>query len=405
VPAFQKQGSESPTVLCDLTILNTDTRVRGIGRYVTELVRAFAQLGDCGLRLRLLEEIGWDGRIRVSDDAEGALARISDPGRREVGRWSWAYRCRLGLARAARHVGADVVHLPHTSATPLFDAPAATVVTCHDLIPLRYPEHYADWRDGYGWGRRLLDARRHRRADHIIAISDATAAELQTLLAVPAHKITVVRTGIDHRRWRPEADEGDADRVAALGLNESPFVFFLGDADWRKNHRAMFQALARIRRQRGAITLAWAGRLAPDRMAMLRSDAARYDVTDLVRFLGHVDDGTLYALYRQALATLFVSRAEGFGLPVLEGMAMGCPVITSNCSSMPEVAGDGAVLVDPRDDGQIAAAIMDLADNSARRDDLRQRGLLRAARFTQEHQARETLAVYRAVARPGPTAR
>jgi len=312
------------------------------------------------------------------------------------------------MAHAVRYVSADLLHLPHTSATPLFDVAAAQVVTCHDLIPLRYPQHYTNWQDGYRWGRQLLDARRYRRADHIIAISDATAGDLKALLEVPARKITVVRHGIDHRRWQPLPSPRDADRVAALDLSERPFVLFLGDADWRKNHRAMFQALGRVARRRqeqGAITLAWAGRLATNRLALLRADAARYHVSDIVQFLGHVEDPTLHALYRKALATLFVSHAEGFGLPVLEGMAMGCPVITSNCSSMPEIAGDGAILVDPCDDDEIARAIMDLADHPDRRDELRRRGLARAARFTQERQARETLAVYQAVARSAAVAR
>jgi glycosyltransferase involved in cell wall biosynthesis len=110
-----------------------------------------------------------------------------------------------------------------------------------------------------------------------------------------------------------------------------------------------------------------------------------------------VPDATLKAIYRAALATLFVSRAEGFGYPVLEAMASGCPVITSNVSSLPEVAGDAALLVDPEDPTAIAQAVLHLCRDPSSRQELKRRGLVRAQAFSLESQARATLAVYRRV--------
>jgi hypothetical protein len=105
---------------------------------------------------------------------------------------SWAYRLRMGLAAATRAVQPDLVHTGHPNATPLGNLGCPRVTTCHDLIPLRYPEHYLDWRDGFRPGRELLDYRRFHSAAHVIAVSETTANDLTTLLGVAASKITVV---------------------------------------------------------------------------------------------------------------------------------------------------------------------------------------------------------------------
>ena len=127
-------------------------------------------------------------------------------------------------------------------------------------------------------------------------------------------------------------------------------------------------------------------------------DRARaFGVEDALILAGYVSDDELHALYRGALATLLVSHAEGFGYPVLEAMALGCPVITSNCSSLPEVAGDAALLVDPRNHAAIGAAITTLAESPAERQRLIAKGKLRATEFSVERQAQNTLEVYAAV--------
>jgi glycosyltransferase involved in cell wall biosynthesis len=382
-------------VLVDLSVLSTSTRLRGIGRYVSELTRGLVavQRDWADLELVFLERLGLDGRVTLSRDPEAALARLcNDPPR---ARARWSYPLRLFARRAAHAAGAGLLHLPAPGATPLGLEGTRTVTTCHDLIPYRYPERYAQIEDGFRWGRRALDRRRYLAADHVIAISRATAADLERFLGVEAERVSVVLSGIDRARWTADTHASDAEHLAALGLQKRRFVVYVGDADWRKNSEGMFRALARVRETEPALELVWVGKLSQERTRSLQAQAEALGVAGGCQFLGYVPDRALQAVYRAALATLFVSRAEGFGYPVLEAMASGCPVVTSNVSSLPEVAGDAALLVDPENPVAIAQAIVSLASDPTLRQDLKRRGLQRARRFSLESQARETLAVYR----------
>ncbi len=381
-------------VLFDATILGTDTRTRGIGRYVIDLALEMGRRASAlGIELCFLTRVERTLATHLDDDAERAIARILDAP--EIGFYEWAYRLRLGASLASRRAAANILHVPHTVATPLFEPHAVRLVTCHDLVPLRFPQHYVNYKDGFTVGRNLLDRRRARRADHIIAISEATASDLERLLAVPRDKMTVIYNGLDAARWPASADPRDAERVAALGIR-GPYALYVGGADWRKNHDGMFRAVARTRHRGQPVELVWAGRLPDDTRARVELDRDRLDAP--VRLVGYVDDPTLMALYRQAVATLFCSFAEGFGYPVLEAMALGSPVITSRCSSMPEVAGDAALLVDPHDPEAIASALLELAGDDLRRAELRRLGRARAETFTCARMASETLALYQRLA-------
>ena len=381
-------------VLLDLSVLSTSTRRRGIGRYVSELARGLVAVqrewGE--LEVVFLERLGLDGRVSVTSDLDAALARLADSPARARARWS--YPLRLLAGHAARTSGAALLHLPAPGATPLGCGGARIVTTCHDLIPYRYPERYAELAEGLRWGRRALDRRRYLTPDHVIAISRATAAELEQLLGAGPDRVSVVLSGIDRARWAAELQADDGEQLAALGLEQRRFVVCVGDADWRKNSEGMFRALARARDSEPTLELLWLGALSEERLRWVRAQAESLGVAGACRFLGYVSDPTLKTIYRAAMATLFVSRAEGFGYPVLEAMASGCPVITSNVSSLPEVAGDAALLVDPEDPEAIAEAMVLLCREPERRQTLKRLGLLRAQRFSLESQARETLAVY-----------
>ncbi|MEO6600027.1 MAG: glycosyltransferase family 1 protein [Polyangiaceae bacterium] len=384
-------------VLVDLSVLSTSTRVRGIGRYVSELARGLVAVQSAWgeLELVFLERLGFDGRATVTLDLDAALARLGERSPRTRARWS--YPLRLFAGRAVRAAGAALLHLPAPGATPLMLAGTRTVTTCHDLIPYRYPERYAELAEGLRWGRRALDRRRYLAPDHVIAISRATAAELEHFIGAGPERVSVVLSGIDRTRWTADRQADDAERLARLGLLGRRFVVCVGNADWRKNSEGTFRALARARESDPTLELLWLGKLSDERSRWVRGQAKSLGVLGACLFLGHVPDPVLKAIYRAALATLFVSRAEGFGYPVLEAMASGCPVITSNVSSLPEVAGDAALLVDPEDHAAIAHAITLLAREPALREQLKRRGLARVLAFSLESQARETLAVYRRV--------
>ncbi|HVY30854.1 MAG TPA: glycosyltransferase family 1 protein [Polyangiaceae bacterium] len=382
--------------LLDISILATETRVRGIGRYLAELAPAL-QRAAAGSKLKVgfVESTEWLGDGRVDTDAEAVIARLlSTP--EPSARLPWAYRLRAGAARATRAAGARLLHLGMPNVTPWGDTGGPRLLTCHDLIPTRYPEHYATLGEGFGPGRRALDRRRWGSAAHVIAISKATADDLMRLLAIPASRITVVYNGVKLERWSAEPGAADATLRQRYDLGERSLLVYAGDADWRKNASGMLRALERARRlnPRADFALAWAGKLSAERRAGVQAQARELGVDASVKLLGFVPDEDLAALYRQAHATVFVSRAEGFGYPVLEAMACGSPVVTSNVSSLVEVAGDVAVTVDPEDPERIAEAVVAVEQDAAARAQRTARGRDWVARFSCERQARETLAVY-----------
>src|SRR5262249_8112104 len=151
-----------------------------------------------------------------------------------------------------------------------------------------------------------------------------------------------------------------ASACARFELGTDPFALYAGGADWRKNVEGMMGALAWARAQGVPFTLAWAGDLSPVHRARVEEHAQRTGVADHVRYLGYVAGDDLAALYGRATAPLFASRYEGFGLPVVEAMAAGCPVVTTDGGALSEVAGDAALLVPAEDPAAIGAALVRL---------------------------------------------
>ena len=388
--------SDMGSVLFDLTILETETRLTGIGRYVSELARALGRAGSERPRVEFLEHVGWLGDSIVTSDAEGGIERLGTRLRPGMARYAWAYRHRVGLAAAVRQKRPDLVHTGFAYARPLSKLSCPRVVTCHDLIPLLFPEHFSDWHEGFSSGRRRLDELRYQAADHIIAISHSTANDLMRLLGISASRISVVPNGIDLSRWNPEPTTTDATTRGRLGLAERPYVFYAGEARWNKNARGMLAGLAHARAGRPSenLCLVWAGRLAPETRRALYKLGRELGIDDALIFTGYVSDEELRGLYRGAIATLFVSLAEGFGYPLLEAMAIGCPAVTSNRSSLPELAGDAALLVDPEDPRAIGEGLALLSSSSNDRARLSAAGRQRAALFTVERQRDATLDVY-----------
>jgi glycosyltransferase involved in cell wall biosynthesis len=385
-------------VLYDIGILATSSRLRGIGRYVSELARGLVALQKewQSLQIVFLEGLGFDGSVTLSRSLEPAIERlIGGPIRSPH---SWAYPMRLFAGLAAKRAGASLLHLPAPSATPLAMGGVPHVVTCHDLIPYKFAEHYVGLEEGYTWGRRALDRRRYRSAHHVIAISQATANDLEQVLGLSADKVSTVLSGIDATRWvaPPDADIDDAEQLRRLNLSGKRFFAYVGDIDWRKNMEGMISALAEARKSDGSLELVWLGKSSrANRENVCRAHAESLGVSHACHFLGYVPDAGLNAVYRAALATLLVSRAEGFGYPVLEAMAAGCPVIASSVSSLPEIAENAALLVDPESPRAIADAMLQLASDPARRQDLIERGRKRSSELNLLAQARGTLEVYR----------
>jgi glycosyltransferase involved in cell wall biosynthesis len=270
----------------------------------------------------------------------------------------------LVLPRRARRERFDVLHCP-TFRAPLAPPACPLVVTVHDLAVLRHPETFNQWTRRYS---RLCVPRVARAARLVIGVSEFTKHELVELLATPEEKIRVVPNGV--------ADVFTPDGPAEAG----DYVLAVGTLEPRKNLVRLAEATRRL-----GVELRVAG--APG--------WGNVELGAEVRRLGRVSDEELARLYRGARCLAYPSLYEGFGIPIVEAMASGTPVVTSRGGATEEVAGGAAVLVDPLDPASIAAGIEEAA---ARRDELARAGLERAREFSWEKTARLTAEVYREAA-------
>ncbi len=262
----------------------------------------------------------------------------------------WWYPFRLSRLR-----GADVLHCP-TYYGPLRPR-TPTVVTVHDLAVLRHPEAFPRWTRTYV--PRVVPSVL-RASTRVIAVSELTAREIETLVQIPREKIRVVPNAVDHSVFTPDGPRAEGDYVLAVGTLEP-----------RKNLARTIAATARL-----GIELRIAG---PPGWGGIERHG------DHVRWLGYVDDGELAALYRGARCVAYPSLYEGFGIPVLEAMACGAPVVTSRGGACEEIAGGAATLVDPLDVASIAAGIEAAVPG---------RGVERARQFTWDETARQTRTTY-----------
>jgi glycosyltransferase involved in cell wall biosynthesis len=265
-----------------------------------------------------------------------------------------------------------------------------TLLTVHDLSFVRTPEATAPSLKAY---LDVVVPRSARRADHILADSMATKTDLQALYDLPEDKITVLLSGVDPR-FRPLPF--DMTMRTRYRLGERPYILSVGTVQPRKNYGRLIAAVARLRAQGHDVSLVIVGGKGwLDDPIYAALDAA--GMRDHVHFTGFADEADLPMLYAGALCFAFPSLYEGFGLPVLEAMACGIPVMTSNLSSLPEVAGDAAILVDPHDLDALAEALGQLIENSELRARLIAAGLARAAQFSWEQSAAQLRAVYAAL--------
>jgi glycosyltransferase involved in cell wall biosynthesis len=267
------------------------------------------------------------------------------------------------------------------------------VATIHDLMPLLQPAQYPE--ADAALFRRIVP-RIAREADALIAVSQHTKDSLVRHLGVPPERVAVVHHGVDPR-FRPVRAGAIVAMRAALGL-DGPYLLFVGTAEPRKNLPRLVDAFALLR-ARGTVDvdLVIAGKAAWG-SAGLRERIAAHGMDGCVRLPGHVDAALLPALYSGAAAFVLPSIAEGFGMPLLEAMACGVPVVASNSTALPEVYGDAALGFDPLSTEELAAALARVLGDQPLRADLVARGLRRAAGFTWEAAARKTLEVIEASA-------
>jgi alpha-1,3-rhamnosyl/mannosyltransferase len=289
----------------------------------------------------------------------------------------------IGVPRAARRARVDLIHAPAYTA-PLW-APVPVVLTIHDVSYERRPEWYPYRHDRL---RRAFYRRSARAASHVVTDSEFSKAEIIAAYGIAAERITVAPLGVSEI-FGPE---GSSRRPLPDGVTR-PFLLHVGDLHERRNVAVIIRALLHVRRRLGtapALVLAGVDRGAGRSLSAIADEAGGLV---LVR-VGAVDDEELRGLYGAADALVYPSRYEGFGLPVLEAMASGVPVIASREASLPEVVGSAGLLLDPDDEAEWAEAIMRVREDAAYRSQLVAAGRARAAEFTWARTARITFGVY-----------
>ena len=353
----------------------------GLGRYGDSLVRALSTTIPDRMALFYNQERG----VQPLSGLEQLPSRTVSLGYKPWRMAVWMGQlARLPFNRLVP--GASLFHATEHLLMPLWGVP--TVLTIHDLIPQLVPEHHKPLNRWYlSWTMPLYC----RRADHIIAVSGATRRDLLAMYHLPPEKVSVIHEAASPR-FRPQT-ELSHERVRGMyGLPEE-YLLYVGTIEPRKNLERLLEAWTPLRQAGECPPLVIVGKrgwLSDSFYAALEASAVREDII----LTGYVQDADLPAIYSAATAFVWPSLYEGFGLPPLEAMACGTPVVCADVSSMPEVVGDAALLFDPQDVGAMRDMIRRLVVDRALREELRQRGFVQAAKFSWSRAARETLAVY-----------
>jgi glycosyltransferase involved in cell wall biosynthesis len=283
------------------------------------------------------------------------------------------------------------IELLHSTAYTAPYVPGITlVVTIHDLSFLTHPHFHTEANRRFCTVQTLRAA---RFAHAIICVSQSTADDLRRYLHVPKDRVFIIPEAAGPEYRRVEDSERIATTLARLGIQEN-FILFVGTVEPRKNLAALIEAFAGIKKDHSrSVWLVVAGGSGWLNEQIYRR-VEELDLTESVRFLGYVSTDELVVLYSACRAFVYPSLCEGFGLPVLEAMACGAPVITSKISSLPEVAGDAALTVDPESPEAIVAAMNLVLDDRFLRNELRQKGVERSNLFSWHKTARQTREVY-----------
>lgn len=349
----------------------------GTSRYTTSLVRGMARLGEGGELLVLEARSAHNGAAWP----EGvARAKLATPPHHRLEQ--------VALPLELLRLKLDLLH--STDFIPPFRRTCRSVITIHDLAFVRYPHLLTPESERYY----SQVHKAVRSADATIAVSEATKRDILELLEADESKVHVVYEAASDDCIPLSKDEVDRQR-ARLGLPER-FILFVGTIEPRKNLPTLLKAFAGVWREQ-RVPLLVAGRKGWLYEEVFRARDS-LGLGEEVRFVGPVEAEDLVYYYNAAECLVLPSLYEGFGLPVLEAMACGTPVIVSNVSSLPEITGDAGLTFEPDDVEGLAGALNRVLSDEKLKTELRGKGIQRAAQFSWERAARETLGVYRQVA-------
>ena len=346
---------KNSSLIVNLSVLSK--RPTGISVYAKNLISEMSSLEP---KLFSAENIGFG----LSSDAgwKGHARRLW---------WVQSY-----LRNYYHSTGASLIFSPLPEA-PLFSK-CRYIVTVHDIIPLRFPQYFSSHLLAYFryYVRQVVT-----QAQHIVCDSVSTAQDLTDFYNVPASKITPILLAYNHLHFKPYS--GDTKK----------YFLYLGRPDPHKNLSRLIQAFQRVSQKNPSLELWIVGPTDKRYTPSLAAQAESMGVSEKIRFLNYIDYDQLPQLIGCAIALVFPSLWEGFGLPPLEAMACGTPVITSNLASLPEVVGDAAILIDPYNSDDLANAMGMLANDSKLRNTLRIAGLERVQQFSWRKTGQQTVEV------------
>ncbi len=350
----------------------------GVGWHLYHVLRALVELK---------EDVEFVCYVRP-----GALASLRQEDWMADPRIRWVETGRLWRLRRGGRDMLDLYHGPNFRLQT--QGRFGGVVTIHDLWLDRHPEYSPKF-----FGQRLSFRRTKQaawRARKVVTVSEFSAVEIRALYGLPSERIAVIHNGVSDDFHPIRDDAAMKELRGRLGLPADGFILFVGGADPRKNHRTFLQAAARRLDRLGNRMLVLVGDPV-HRFGNYAETAKALGLEHRVVCTGRLAIEKLRLLYSHADLFVFPSLYEGFGMPVLEAMACGAPVITSNTTALAEIAGDAAVLVDPEKPEELADAMARVIHDSSLRASLREKGFQRAKQFRWERAARQMLAVYKQV--------
>ncbi|MGH9512033.1 MAG: glycosyltransferase family 4 protein [Terriglobales bacterium] len=359
----------------------TRRNLAGTGTYTSHLIRELRTAADLKVEVFDGPDLGRDGN--------GTMHRV-------LRRMANVYWSRSTLPQLLREGRFDVLHGP-AFVIPR-NCPCPSVVTIYDLSFLLFPSHFRGRWGAYVASHMLSIL---RLASAVICLSNQTKQDLMKFYKVSPEKVRVVYCGVDHSRFHQKA-RFDPEWASKVGMRDG-YVLHVGSLAARKNIPTMLRAVAHLRSKgkwgnRQVVLSGSESRGLPG-AAEVYETIEQFDLTEIVLLPGHVPDDQVPGLYAQAGVLVMPTLYEGFGLPVLEAMASGTPVVASNNSSIPEVAGDAALLVPTSDHLAMADAIERILENPQIAAQLRAAGLVQAQKFSWQRMAAETIAIYRSVAK------
>jgi glycosyltransferase involved in cell wall biosynthesis len=351
----------------------------GIGTYIRNLLRQLAHLDRASEFVVLCRNEDREAVTALGENFRPVIERSAN----------YSLEEQVKIPLVLRREKVTLFHAPHYVLPPLVRC--RSVVTIHDCIHLMFPQ-YLPGRLAFRYARASIGLAA-RRAARVLTVSESSKRDILRFVDTEAEKIDVIYNAYDER-FGVEPNEEDVVRVRERYQLHDEFVLYAGNVKPHKNLERLIEAFDIVRRRNlDHLKLVLIGDEI-SKYAALRRAVHRHQLHKYVRFLGYMPEETLAVMYRLAGVFVFPSLYEGFGLPPLEAMASGTPVVTSNVSSLPEVAGDAAILVDPYDPHAIADGIERVLTDEELRRGLRAKGIARAKQFSWEHSVRRVREIY-----------